>query len=924
MKRPTSKTEYLPIWHVLLIMLFGWMLMAPARALDIDVTYGTMDPEVRVAFAAAAQYWESQLIDDVRVEINFEFVALAGQPGRAPPSGIATPTQIGIGYDALLVSSTPQNLLAALQADAKTADDMQAIANLQTGYALDVLRSDMAGCPIIDAQFNEGAGPYNDRLDNGGSNNLVVVINTANAKALGLTSDINGVPVSSFASDGLVELNSADVNGWDFDRSDGITPGTLDFVGIAIHEIGHILGFGSGVQEVAAHIGFSAPVPSCPGMPGMVQDALDNEPWIRPLDLFRFSQDSLAVGPGVMDLSVRFEGDPAYFSIDGGATNHGYFARGSVEAIGGDSAGHWHDNNINLVPVTLGIMDPGEPPGTLHQVSELDLMALDVIGWDVGLGTPDVSAPGFEVEILPLPVVTSGAIAYGINNSEIVVGSYKLGDRWVGFRMALAQPDDMRTFEYGPDHASTRLTDINDNELLSYGEHIATVSYSEGIGEETSYGTQVMCFGSTPLNTGCGTYGFNLNSSEPLTAQGNNDAGTLVGSYYDNGQLRGYMNRRWASAHISIDFPGATLTSANSISNDEVVGGSYYNGSRWQPFLYDGTTYTHVAIPGATTGGTISGFNAHGDMIASVTSDPGRLRYSGRFFDGSAWQTLHIVGSRSTQIWGMNDARQIVGAYTDFAGVTRPFVARPLVINTSTGLNVSVAPLAGSGVSVTFAEVTAAGNTSLDIHHDSNRPTGHVACQPHRNLTLTTSAEVTGQVEMCVATNFFDCETEPKLFRRSGAGWVDVTSMHAAGVLCGTTSELGEFSVFAEPAPPPEPEPEPEPEPDPSWQEVQADAIRVEPGRFTPTRVEAHIFNVSSRPMTNPLRAVLLVSIPNLKAPDGWTVDGEPFYHYDGGQLRPGEDWRLRLDLQRRTRDRRWMDNLPPVDEWLRVEEWRR
>lgn len=68
---------------------------------------------------------------------------------------------------------------------------------------------------------------------------------------------------------------------WDFDPSDGINSGAIDFVGVAIHEIGHALGFISGVDVLDINAGAA--------------NANDFQ-YVSPLDLYRFSTDSYNLG----------------------------------------------------------------------------------------------------------------------------------------------------------------------------------------------------------------------------------------------------------------------------------------------------------------------------------------------------------------------------------------------------------------------------------------------------------------------------------------------------------------------------------------------------------------------------------------------------------------------------------------------------
>ncbi|MEE9182547.1 MAG: NF038122 family metalloprotease, partial [candidate division NC10 bacterium] len=169
----------------------------------------------------------------------------------------------------------------------------------------------------------------------------------------------------------------------DFDPGDGIAAGAFDFVGAAAHEIGHALGFVSGVDTV--DFASDPNGPSSPNQTGGNKNIdLDRSAVFSVLDLYRFSGSSinpdLGGGPGMQDLAY---GDTPFFSIDGGATNLGTFSTGRFNGDG-RQASHWKDN------LGLGIMDPTALPGELLQISALDIQAFDVIGWDL---TPMTAVP---------------------------------------------------------------------------------------------------------------------------------------------------------------------------------------------------------------------------------------------------------------------------------------------------------------------------------------------------------------------------------------------------------------------------------------------------------------------------------------------------------------------------------------------------
>jgi hypothetical protein len=123
-------------------------------------------------------------------------------------------------------------------------------------------------------------------------------------------------------------------------------------VGVATHEIGHALGFTSGVDRRD-------------GYPD--QDSEDDPRlWASVLDLYRYSAS------GTRDWGV---GGTPYFSIDGGATSLYLFSTGRNHGDG-RQASHWKEGGP-------AIMDPTFASGALGQITALDLRALDVIGWDL-------------------------------------------------------------------------------------------------------------------------------------------------------------------------------------------------------------------------------------------------------------------------------------------------------------------------------------------------------------------------------------------------------------------------------------------------------------------------------------------------------------------------------------------------------------
>ncbi len=147
------------------------------------------------------------------------------------------------------------------------------------------------------------------------------------------------------------------------------------------------------------------------------------------------------------------------------------------------------------------------------------------------------------------------------------------------------------------------------------------------------------------------------------------DGANVVGTFWNGSVFSGF--RYDGAIFTPLTFPGDTDTGTTDIDGANIVG--YFEGGN-QSFLYDGTTYTTLADPGAAS---IVARGISGTKIVGYYSQSGVL--SGFLSDGDTWATLQhpdiIDGLGATQAFKI-DGDKIVGDYSDYsrAGLTRGFL----------------------------------------------------------------------------------------------------------------------------------------------------------------------------------------------------------------------------------------------------------
>ncbi len=311
---------------------------------DVGVT--PMSSLQLAAFQAAGNYWSSKLSDPVTVYLNIAFDNL--------PQNVLGST------GSTFTTATYSQVRTALVADAKSALDATAVANLQAGPAL---------------SFYATQGDLTSRFDNDGStNNTLLGLTTANAKALGFAPGTNAAN-----PDGTIKFANAYASTFAYVRDvNGQVPGNLtDFITVAEHEIGHALGFVSGVDDIDFCAGAGRGT-AC-GIPNTA-NRFEDDWWYEPLDLFRYS------AAGVLDVRVGSPNGTPYLSADGGATAIESFSTGTRNG-NGYQASHFGTGVQNLMRPFVG-------NGQSYDASAKDLAAFDMIGWDLAVAVPEPGTYG--------------------------------------------------------------------------------------------------------------------------------------------------------------------------------------------------------------------------------------------------------------------------------------------------------------------------------------------------------------------------------------------------------------------------------------------------------------------------------------------------------------------------------------------------
>ena len=323
---------------------------------QFDFTYapGTTDAQI-LGFEMAGEFWSQSLTDNVSINIHVE-----------------------------MTDYLPENViggaLPAIENNVKYEEYRRNIRQDRTsGLDYSIERNQQDETEKFTAYFSSKYDIYEGyKVDN----NEYMNMTRANAKALGLVdSNSNNLDGYILMRD-LDGVNDGALNNvrWDYDYNNNyIANNELDFLSVAIHEVGHALGFTSGLDQANWLAGVSKVNSS--NEDDFYSDLVGYLNNATPMDMLRFSRNSYEMSgddENWIDMSVG--GNP-FLSFNGsGGTPIAYFSTGVNGNLGGDGsqASHWKQQNN-----AMGIMDPVLRTGQRREITNLDKQLFDAIGWNV-------------------------------------------------------------------------------------------------------------------------------------------------------------------------------------------------------------------------------------------------------------------------------------------------------------------------------------------------------------------------------------------------------------------------------------------------------------------------------------------------------------------------------------------------------------
>lgn len=278
-------------------------------------------PAAKAAFLKAAAQWEQLIQSPISIVVDVDF----------------GPTRFGQPYsEGVLGATGAQSLFNSV------------------GYT--TLRNRLIAGTSDPQKLALYSALRNPSITTDGGDTTAMVATSATLRMMGeIPSIANPLLETNLGNPPSIGFNSA--FNFDFDPSDGIDAGKLDFDSVAVHEIGHALGFTSlvGARELT---------PATP---------LAVSAW----DVFRF-RPGITINGFTAAQRVQSSGGEQVFFFGGSQL---LLSSGRPNGTGGDGrqASHWKDDQLS--GQYTGVMDPTLRNGFRAAVTANDLAALDAIGY---------------------------------------------------------------------------------------------------------------------------------------------------------------------------------------------------------------------------------------------------------------------------------------------------------------------------------------------------------------------------------------------------------------------------------------------------------------------------------------------------------------------------------------------------------------
>lgn len=371
--------------------------------------------EQMIGFEMAGEFWSQQLADNVTINI---FVEMTDYLPENVIGGALPGIEDNIRY---------ADYRTKLGQDVTS--DIDSLINYNQPSSTDKFTA------YFDAEYDSN-GHY--KVDN----NEYIKMTRANAKALELINPHDTSLDGYILMRDLDGVGDGDLNQiqWDYSYGDNqIASNSLDFLSVAIHEIGHTLGFISGLDQAnwlagKRNVNANNEANYYNGMVGNLNNA-------TPVDMLRFSSGSNhASGNGNSWVDMTIGGNP-YLSFDGGQTTVAYFATGRDTGLGGDGdqASHWKQQEN-----AVGIMDPVLGLGQRRQITQLDTQLFDAIGWDMrtdNSANTSLSTIYTEAKEVLVEKITTAAQEIGTYINQNALSQWVQGSGTIDYMASLLTPN---------------------------------------------------------------------------------------------------------------------------------------------------------------------------------------------------------------------------------------------------------------------------------------------------------------------------------------------------------------------------------------------------------------------------------------------------------------------------------------------------